>query len=100
MRRAASLNLGQRIVAVVALAGLLRAIGGDVVTQLRRPIEEGWFSYAPLSEEVFDPGGFPYGGWRSLAATLVWIVLVAVWGAISIWLLGLPYGRDADPRTD
>ena len=97
MRRAASLNLAQRIVAVVALAGLLRVVGSYVVTQLKRPIEEGWTSYAPLTVEVIDPG-LPYGGWRTVAATLVWIVLITAWAVSSIWLLGLPYGRDPDAR--
>ena len=101
MRRLASLNLAQRIVAVVALAGLLRAIGDYAVTQL--PSEGGWFGYAPLTEAVFPDTGFFQGGWRAFVATLIWVVLIAAWAAVSLWLLGLPYGpygRDADPRTD
>ncbi len=93
MRRLARLNLAQRIVAVVALAGVFRAVGDYVVTQLASP-ESGWFNYAPLSEAVFPDSGFPRGGWRGVAMTLVWIALAAVWGAVSIRLFGLPYGRD------
>ncbi len=100
MRRLASLNLGQRIVAVVALAGLLRTIGAYVVTQLRRPIDDGWFNYAPLGAEFIPDSGFPTGGWRTALATVVWIVLIAAGGAISIWLLGLPYRRDTDSGSD
>lgn len=91
--------MAQRIVAVVALAGALREIGNYVVTQLTSP-ESGWFSYAPLSDDLFA-GGYPRGGWRGFAMTLVWIVLTAGWGAVSIWLFGLPYGRDETPgRSD
>jgi hypothetical protein len=88
MRRLARLNLAQRIVVVVALAALLRAFRDWLVIQLTSP-EAGWFEYAPLSAEVFPNGSFPRGGWRGIAMALVWIVLTALWAAISIWLFGL-----------
>ena len=96
MRRLARFNLAQRIVTVIALAGLLRTIGVHLVEQLAR--DGGWFSYAPLSEG--PPFDGPYTGWRSVGATLVWIVLIVAWAAFSIWLFGLPHQRDADAGPD
>jgi len=98
VRRLVRLNLAQRIVAVVALAGLLRTVGNYVVTQLTSP-GSGWFGYAPLTEGPF-PDGFPRGGWREVAMTLVWLVLIAVWAAVSMWLLGLPHARAEDAGGD
>lgn len=93
MRRLARLNLAQRIVAVIALAGLLRTIGNLLTSP-----EAGWFSYAPLTAAV--PDDFPRGGWRAVAMTLVWLALITLWGAISIWLLRLPSTRDAQAGAD
>ncbi len=83
--RPRGLNLGQRIVAIISLGGVLRVVGGYIVS--RNATEGGWFNYVPLS----DVPSFSTG-W-SLGATLVWVLLIAAWGAFSIWLLGLPYNR-------
>ncbi len=53
-----------------------------------------------LSHTTLFPNGFPRGGWRGVAMTLVWLVLIAAWGAISIWLLGLPSTRDTHARPE
>ena len=98
MRRLTRLNLAQRIVAVVALAGLLRTIGDYAVGQLTSPAG-GWFGYAPLSEELFRDT-FPRDAWRGVATTLVWMVLISAWGAASVWLLGRPYAQDQDSGRD
>ncbi len=83
--RPRDLNLGQRIVAIISLAGVFRVVGGYVVS--RNAVEGGWFNYVPLSEVPSFSTGW------SLGATLVWVLLIAAWGAFSIWLLGLPYSR-------
>ena len=89
--RPQDLNLGQRIVAIIALAAVFRVVGGYFVS--RNAPSGGWFNYVPLS-------GVPAfsTGW-SLGATLVSVFLIAAWGAFSIWLLGLPY-RPAERRSD
>ncbi|MDQ4068089.1 MAG: hypothetical protein M3203_01210 [Actinomycetota bacterium] len=88
--RPRGLNFGQRVVAIISLAGVFRVVGGHIVT--RNAAEGGWINYVPLSEVPFSTG------W-SLGATLVWVLLIAAWGGFSIWLLGLPYsptGRGSD----
>ena len=80
--RLSSLNLGQRIVLVVALGGVLRAIG--VYILIRHMPPAGWFNYAPLSAT-----GFGRGLYSPLASMLVVVVLTIVWASASVWLLGL-----------
>lgn len=84
--RPRDLNFGQRVVAIVSLAAVLRVTGAYIIG--RNTLEGGWFSYAPLSSEVpyFSTG-------RSFGTTLVWVFLIVVWAVASIWLLGLPYTR-------
>ena len=82
--RPRDLNVGQRVVAIISLAGFLRVVGAYFVG--RNTAEGGWFSYAPLSSEVRS-----LSTGRSFGTTLVWIFLIVVWGVASIWLLGLPY---------
>ena len=80
LRRLRLLSLFQRIVIVIALAGVLWLFG-DWVTTLGSP--NGWVAYAPLSNAVNHPPGIPYG-----LRILIWIGLVMVWGIKSVWLLG------------
>ncbi len=100
MRRLVRLDIAQRIVAVVALAGLLRTLGAYVVDQIRGPLDGGWFAYAPLTDARFLDRRLPYGSWRTVVVTLVWLALIAAWAAVSIWLLGLPHARDTDAGPD
>jgi hypothetical protein len=81
------LGLGQRIVVIVALAGVFRLIGEQIVARVVD--NSGWFGYAPL---IALPSSEP-----SWAPTVVGVVLVVVWAAVSIWLLGLPYGGGNKP---
>ena len=88
------LNLAQRIVVVVALAGMLRAVAGYVVAEFVEHPAAGWVAYSPLTADV------PSAGPRPFLATLVWLAATALWGAASVWLLGLPSGRAThDPGT-
>ncbi len=84
------LNLAQRIVVVVALAAMLRVVAGYIVAESIEHPEGGWFAYVPLTSELPSPGPRPF------LAALVWLVCTAVWGGLSVWLLGLPYVR-SDP---
>ncbi len=92
MERLRALALAQRIVVVVALAGVLRAIGLWWVGRTYPP--GGWFSYAPLTEAPY----LDHGIGRPTGHALVWVVLIVLWAVLSIWLLGL--GRDRQsPET-
>ncbi len=81
------LNLAQRIVAVVALAGALRIVAGYIVAEFVESPDAGWFSYTPLGADL------PSAGPRPFLAALVWLLATSVWASVSIWLLGLPYVR-------
>lgn len=80
-RRVDSLNLGQRVVLIVAWAGILRAAGSYIVGP-SGPFADDWFVYAPNTQEAFvNPGLGSFG------PTLVWMALALVWAAVSAWLL-------------
>ncbi len=89
MRRLKALNLGQRIVLVIALAAALGTVGTYTVNGRGGG---GWFAYVPLTERAYHPMGD--SGWHPVAAALLWLFLVAVWALVSVWLLGAP-PRDA-----
>jgi hypothetical protein len=78
------LNLAQRVVVIVGLGAVLGFLG-DYVTSLNS--FTGWTGYAPLSSSLLRvPGSFQ--PWEQL---LVWLALVAVWVAASLFVLhGLP----------
>jgi heme/copper-type cytochrome/quinol oxidase subunit 1 len=80
------LNLGQRIVAIISLAALLRVVGDYIVSP--NPPDGGWFNYVPLSD-------VPSFSRASLGAVFVWALLIAAWAIASIWLLGLSHNRSA-----
>jgi hypothetical protein len=86
MERLRSLGLAQRIVVVVALAGVFRTVG--VWWAATMYPAGGWFNYAPLSESPYlAEAGRPTG------PALVWLVLIVLWAVLSVWLLGLGRGR-------
>lgn len=86
MHRLQALNLGQRAVLVVALAGVLRTVGSYMIGT--RSGE--WFSYAPNSGVAFSPDV----GMDRLPAAVLWTILTALWAAASVWLLGLARRSD------
>ena len=81
MSRLSSLNLGQRIVLIVALGGVLRAVG--VYILVRHVPAGGWFNYTPLTAT-----GLGRGLYSPLASMLVVVALTTVWAGASVWLLG------------
>ena len=83
MERLRRLNLAQKIVVTVALAAQLRLVANYIVTEWVAA-DSGWFGYVPLGAVEPSPGARPF------VATLVWLVGTGVWGAVSVWLLGLP----------
>ena len=84
------LNLAQRIVVVVALAAMLRVVAGYIVAESIEYPDGGWFAYVPLGSQLAAPGPRPF------LAAVVWLACTAVWGVLSVWLLGLEYLR-SDP---
>lgn len=73
------LGVRQRVVIVVAIGAALLAVG-DYITSLGIPT--GWMSYAPL--RVPFPGGSGLSAGPRLA---VWLLLTALWLAVSLFIL-------------
>jgi hypothetical protein len=73
------LNLAQRIVVVIGLAGVLDVVRDWIVN---RGTGDGWFNYAPNSGAAFPAGHAPSGGDH-----VVTIMFVVVWAIASAWLL-------------
>ena len=92
-------STAQRVVIVVAWAGVLQAIW----TWLRTDgfdyafgNDGGWFNYAPNSGIVFSPGGGPPWSVTTPTATvLIEIAFVVLWLVTSFWLLGVRPKPDA-----
>jgi heme/copper-type cytochrome/quinol oxidase subunit 1 len=86
MRWMHRLNMAQRFVVVVAL-GLALGIVASYLTSLRRT---GWYAYAPLSGQVFQPQGSGEPGWLRL---IIWLAATSLWALASLRALRqLPVG--------
>jgi hypothetical protein len=87
VQRIRRLNLGQRIVLVIAWGAALHAVAAYVIDDRRG----GWFGYAPNTQIVFDPGGLSSG-----MRTVIRIGLVLLWTAVALWLLTDSGDKDGD----
>ncbi|WP_436792695.1 hypothetical protein [Actinospongicola halichondriae] len=93
MRILRRMTMPQRVVLVVAL-GLLVVSGwawwyfGEVA-----PVNDGWFAYAP--DQQTDTYWYATTR-RPPEFLIVPVALVALWAAISIWLLGLRASPDSE----
>jgi len=74
------LSMAQRVVVVVAL-GLALGIVASYLTSLRRT---GWYAYAPLSGQVFQPQGTGEPGWLRL---IIWLAATSLWALTSVRML-------------
>jgi hypothetical protein len=82
------LGFTQRVVAVVGLGAALLAIG-SYITSLGGPV--GWVGYAPMR--------VPFAGFGGLSAgprLAVWLVLTALWVAVSLFILREPAEAPGD----
>lgn len=82
VRRIDSLGLAQRIVLVIALA-IAFAFLGRYLVSLGQEREFGWFAYAPLNSSL----QLPNHGLRPWLRLVIWLALIAVWCAASVYLL-------------
>jgi heme/copper-type cytochrome/quinol oxidase subunit 1 len=79
MRRIDRLNMGQRVVVVVAL-GLMLGIVASYLTGL--DVRTGWYAYAPLSGQLGPGLGEP--GWLRL---VIWLAAISLWALTSLRVL-------------
>ena len=92
MKRLDRLNLGQRIIIVIALGGLMYWLGIWIST-LSKPAAFGWVAYAPLSGSTFPP----IGGLTPRWTLLMWAGLTLAWAGLSLAVLRSP--KDSRPPS-
>ena len=92
------LGLAQRLVIVVGLGAALIAVG-DFITGLGGGFPSGWTGYAPMPRMLV-----PFSTGMSAGPRLaVWLVLTALWVAVSLFILrerpAVPAGPAAAPAA-
>ena len=92
---ASRLNGAQRVVVSVGWGVALLRLGVTTETWRNRAIE-GWFAYAPIGGSF--PGS-PFLVRHPGLRLLMWLALVGLWAAISVWLFGIP-AHGSDPTHD
>lgn len=75
------LSMAQRVVIVVAL-GFALAVMARYLTSLGTRL--GWYGYAPLSEQVFQPRGIGEPGWLR---SIIWLAAISLWAFTSVTVL-------------
>jgi len=84
------LNPAQRVVVSIATGVALLMVGRAAETWQDNP-GDGWFGYVPLTRSISISGPFLFRhpGLR----LLMWLALIAVWTAVSLWLFGAGAGN-------
>jgi heme/copper-type cytochrome/quinol oxidase subunit 1 len=91
MRWIDRLSSAQRVVIVVALGLAL----GSVASYLTgMGTGTGWYGYAPLSGQLFQPRGIGEPGWLRL---IIWLAVISLWALLSLRLLRQSPGQ-ATPK--
>jgi heme/copper-type cytochrome/quinol oxidase subunit 1 len=75
------LSTAQRVVIVVAL-GLALGVVASYLTSLGTRL--GWYAYAPLSGQGFQPQGTGEPGWLRL---IIWLAAITLWASASVRIL-------------
>ena len=75
------LSTAQRVVVVVAL-GLALGIVASYLASLGTRV--GWYGYAPLSGQLFQPPGLDEPGWLRL---IIWLAAISLWAFASVRVL-------------
>jgi heme/copper-type cytochrome/quinol oxidase subunit 1 len=81
MRWIDRLGTAQRVIGVIAL-GLALGILASYLASLGRI--SGWYAYAPLSGQSFQPPGTGEPVWLRL---IIWLAAVVLWALASVRLL-------------
>ena len=89
MRWIDRLGTAQRVVVVVAL-GLALGVVASYLTSLGASF--GWYAYAPLTRQVFQPQGAGEPGWLRL---IIWLAAIGLWAFTSVRVLRQSPWHDA-----
>lgn len=81
MRWIDRLGTAQRVVVVIAL-GLALGVLASYLTSLGT--RTGWYAYAPLSGQVFQPPGIGEPGWLRV---IIWLAAISLWTLTSLTAL-------------
>jgi hypothetical protein len=82
MRWIDGLSKSQRVVVVIAL-GLVLGTLGSYLVNIGSEVATGWYAYSPLT----TGGVVPHTGLHRSVRLIIWLVLIGVWAAGSIWVL-------------
>ena len=91
MRWIDRLGTAQRVVVVIAL-GLALGVVASYLTSLGT--RTGWYAYAPLSGQVFQPPGIGPPGWLRV---IIWLAAISLWTLASLRVLRRSPGQ-ANPE--
>ena len=75
------LSTAQRVVVVVALGFALGIVASYLASLGPRT---GWYGYAPLSGQPFQPAGLGEPGWLRL---IIWLAAISLWAFASVRVL-------------
>ena len=89
MRWIDRLGRAQRVVVVIAL-GLALGILASYLTSLGT--RTGWYAYAPLSGQSFQPQSIGEPDWLRL---IIWLAAISFWALISLRVLRKSTGQAA-----
>jgi hypothetical protein len=78
MRWIDRLSKDQRVVVVVALGLALGAVASWLTNLGTR---FGWYAYAPLTGQAFQPQGIGEPGWLRL---IIWLAAISLWAFTSV----------------
>lgn len=81
---------GQKIAFLIGLAAALVVIGRLFLAPDPLSSDSGWFNYAPNSGLAYAP----FEGRSPAFVAAVWLIAVAVWTGVAVWLLG--HSKDVD----
>ena len=87
MRWIDRLGTAQRVVVVTALGLALGILAGYLTSLGTRT---GWYAYAPLSGQAFQPPGIGEPGWLRV---IIWLAAVSLWALTSLRVLRQPSGQ-------
>jgi heme/copper-type cytochrome/quinol oxidase subunit 1 len=82
MRGTDKLSQAQRVVVVVALGLALGTLAG-YLTSLGGGPDFGWYAYAPLAAQSFEPHA-GLSGWLRL---IIWLAVIGLWALASLRVL-------------
>jgi hypothetical protein len=77
-------RVGQKVAFLVGLAAALYVLGRLFLAPDPFSSDGGWFNYAPNSGLAYSP----FDAKPPAVVAAVWLVAIATWTGVAVWLLG------------